>query len=35
MVTSPIYKEVKAQNITTLGSQMRMDYQGAFASIAI
>ena len=28
MVTSPIYKEVKAQKITTLGSQMRMDYQG-------
>jgi hypothetical protein len=28
MVTSPIYKEVKAQNITTLGAQMRMDYQG-------
>ena len=28
MVTTPIYKEVKAQNITTLGSQMRMDYQG-------
>ena len=28
MVSSPIYKEVKAQNLTTLGSKMRMDYQG-------
>ena len=28
MVTSPIYKEYKAENLTTLGSQMRFDYQG-------
>ncbi len=28
MVTSPIYKEIKAEKVTTLGSQMRLDYQG-------
>ena len=28
MVTSPIYKEITAQDLTTLGARMRMDYQG-------
>ena len=28
MVTSPISKGIIAQDITTLGAQMRMDYQG-------
>ena len=28
MVTSPIYKEIIALDLTTLGSQMRFNYQG-------